>query len=111
MRAMRRVAEYEIRGRMFGPKRRVRVDLHGVSLFGPGADEHTLIRWERIEKVEAGPDGVHVVAATAQITLPSGSFGIPSEALAEQLRAAADHEVRGDVIAALAGDGPPPSDG
>jgi len=103
---MRRVAEHEIRDRLFGPKRRVRVDLHGVSLFGPGADEHTLIRWERIETVEAGPGGVDVVAATAHITLPSGSFGLASEALAERLRAAADHQARGDVIAALAGDRP-----
>lgn len=101
---MRRVAEHEIRGRLFGGKRRVRVDLHGVSIFGPGADEHTLIRWERIEGVEAGADGVKVVAETAQIVLPPGAFGISPEDLAEQLRTAADHEARGDVIAALAGD-------
>lgn len=88
---------------MFGAKRRLRVDLHGVSSFGPG-DEHTLIRWERIEAIEAEKDGVHVNAATAQLTLPPGTFGLDPPALADALQEASDHVRRGDVIARLAGD-------
>ncbi|MGH9166184.1 MAG: hypothetical protein ACRDZW_11855 [Acidimicrobiales bacterium] len=104
---MRRVAEHTMRTRLLGPKRRVRVDLHGVSSFGPGPDEHTLIRWERIEDVTVGSSGVDVVAATATVTLPPGAFGLSSEALAHELRLAATHEERGDVIARLAGDASP----
>lgn len=101
----RRVAEHEVRGRLFGPRRRLRVDLHGVSSFGPG-DEHTLIRWERIEAIEAESDGVHVNAANARLTLPPGTFGLDPPVLAERLREASDHVQRGDVIAQLAGDEP-----
>lgn len=103
---MRRVAEYSTGGRFLKPKRVVRVDLHGVSSFGPG-DQHTLIRWERIEDIlVAGDDGVEVVAATERLLLPAGSFGLAPGALAEQLRRAADRGERGDVIDDLAGDGP-----
>ncbi|HVL92254.1 MAG TPA: hypothetical protein VM264_02825, partial [Acidimicrobiales bacterium] len=55
------MAEYSTGGRFLKPRRVVRVDLHGVSSFGPG-DQHTLIRWERIEDIlVAGPEAGHAV--------------------------------------------------
>ena len=105
VRRVRRVAEHSTGGR-FRSKRLVRVDLHGVSTFGPG-DEHTLIRWERIEDIVAGPGGVEVVTSTVRLSLPSGAFGLLPDVLAGQLRRAADPDDRGVVIDELAGAGGP----
>ncbi|MGH9181976.1 MAG: hypothetical protein ACRD0Q_06735 [Acidimicrobiales bacterium] len=102
---MRRVAEYSTGGRFLKPRRLVRVDLHGVSTFGPG-NEHTLIRWERIGDIVAGPDGVEIVTAAERLHLPAGSFRLAPEELAAQLRRAADRDERGEVIDELAGDSP-----
>lgn len=99
----RRVAEHVMRARRLGPKLRLRVDLHGVSSFGPG-EEHTLIRWERIQEITPSAGGVDVVASTASITLPPGAFGLDPESLAQELRQASVHEMRGDVIGRLAGE-------
>ncbi len=46
-----RVAEHRFRPRPFARPLRLRVDLHGVSLFPPRGDR-TLIRWEWIEAIE-----------------------------------------------------------
>jgi len=102
---MRRVAEYATGGR-FGRRRQVvRVDLHGVSVFGPGPG-HTLIRWERIEQIAPGDGGAVVVAAaTEQLRLPPGAFGLEPAALAAQLTRAGDRDERGVVIDELAGRG------
>lgn len=105
MRAVRRVAEYETGG-LFKQKRRFRIDLHGVSSFGPG-DAHTLYRWERVEDIAVVPGGVDVVTAAGSLRLPDGAFGLTPEALAAQLRRAADRDERGTVIDELAGGAPP----
>ena len=90
-----------LRTRLFGPKLRLRVDLHGVSVFGPGED-HTLIRWELIMGI--GLDGGVVVrSATAAVPLPPGAFGLAPEALAERLDEARSPDRRPEVIADLSG--------
>jgi hypothetical protein len=77
-----RVAEHVVRGRLFGPKRLLRVDLHGVSTFGAG-DERALIRWEWVEGIDVERGSVVVRGSEASIVLPSGSFGLPPDELAE----------------------------
>ncbi|MDQ6909819.1 MAG: hypothetical protein M3Z84_03390, partial [Actinomycetota bacterium] len=81
-----RVAEHVMRPTRFGSKVLLRVDLHGVSRFGPG-DTRTLIRWEWIESIEVGSDVV-VRSASEQVVLPSGAFGVDCDALAERLQSA-----------------------
>ena len=96
-----RVAEHVMRPRRFGPKMLLRVDLHGVSVFGPG-DGHTLIRFEWIETitVEQG-SGVVVRSASDAITLPPGAFGLEAAVLAERLEEARSIHRRPDVIGQL----------
>lgn len=92
-----------MRNGRFGRRRRYRVDLHGVSVFGPG-QEHTLIRWERVESISADASGcASVVSATAQVVFPRGAFGMDAGTLVEHLEAARSIERRGEVIAQLAG--------
>ncbi|MEO6120625.1 MAG: hypothetical protein ABIW46_03425 [Acidimicrobiales bacterium] len=98
------MAEYSTGGRFRKPKLLVRVDLHGVSTFGPG-DQHTLVRWERIEDIVAEHEGVDIVTAAERLHLPSGSFGLSPAALAAQLKRASERDERGHVIDELAGDG------
>ncbi len=90
-----------MRTRRFGPKVLYRVDLHGVSTFGPG-DQRTLIRWEWIEHLGVS-DGVEVRSAHAQLTLPPGAFGLPPETLGVLLEEARSLHARSDVIERLAG--------
>ncbi|HSH59882.1 MAG TPA: hypothetical protein VK988_09635 [Acidimicrobiales bacterium] len=98
-----RVAEQVMRSGLVGRRRRYRVDLHGVSVFGPG-DGHTLIRWERIETIAGrADDGVRVESATAAVVFPRGAFGLDPPALAAQLEAARSIDRRGQIIAELAG--------
>lgn len=80
---------------------RLRVDLHGVSVFGP-ADEHTAIRWEWIDGIDAGTDAVVVRSADAEVALPRGAFGLAPDALAEQLQRGRSIVDRPDVIGELA---------
>ncbi len=94
-----RVAEHRFRPGLFGRTLRLRVDLHGVSLFPPGGD-HTLIRWEWIESIDVA-DGVVVRAANAEITFPRGAFRRSPEELANQLREAVGIDRRAEVIASL----------
>ena len=96
-----RVAEQVVRTRFLGPKLRLRVDLHGVSVFGPG-DQRTLIRWERIQDIRAG-HGVAVRSETAEITLPPGASGLEPQDLAGRLAAPCSPESRPEVIAQLGG--------
>ncbi len=95
-----RVAEEVVRPRRLGPKVLLRVDLHGVSRFGPRSGNHTLIRWEWIENI-AVEDGVTVRSAGESVNFPPGVFGLQSEVLAERLEAARGIDQRTDVIASL----------
>lgn len=92
--------------------RRYRVDLHGVSIFGPG-DQHVLIRWEAVESVtvDALAQGVVVAAEADEIRFPSGSFAMSAADLAARLDRARSIVDRADVIAQLVGDDPAGSDG
>lgn len=101
----KRVAEHAARGRLFGPKVRFRVDLHGVSRFGPG-DERTMIRWEWITEIVDDGAGVVVRSHDSEVVFPSGAFGLASTALAERLSAARAIERRTDVIGELDDQGP-----
>ncbi len=102
-----RIAEELVRLGQPGPQVRLRVDLHGVSVFGPG-DERTLIRWEWIEHLGVSA-GVDVRSATAQLTLPPGAFGLPPERLCQLLEEAQSVHARADVIERLAGRGATPA--
>lgn len=95
-----RVAEHVVRGRLFGPKRLLRVDLHGISMFGAG-DEKSLIRWEWVEAIEVDRSGVVVRSADDSIVLPDGSFGLEPNDLAGELERARNIRVRSDVIRRL----------
>ncbi len=96
-----RVADFVVRRRPFGPKMVVRVDLHGVSSFGPG-DARTLIRWEWVEGIEVD-GGVVVRSSKDRVEIPPGAFGLDPEALAQRLDAARSIVHRTDVIAELNG--------
>ncbi|HEX2047870.1 MAG TPA: hypothetical protein VHF27_08900 [Acidimicrobiales bacterium] len=95
-----RVAEHVVKRRLFGPKRLLRVDLHGVSLFGSG-DEKSLIRWEWVEGIEVDRGSVVVRGSEDTIVLPSGAFGLEAEVLAEELERARAIQDRSDVIRRL----------
>jgi hypothetical protein len=95
-----RVAEHVVRGRLFGPKRLLRVDLHGVSAFGAG-DERALIRWEWVEAIELERGSVVVRGSEDTIVLPSGAFGMEAAQLAEELQKARAIQNRSDVIGRL----------
>ena len=96
-----RVAEDVVRRRPFGRPVRVRVDLHGVSVIGPG-DQRQVMRWEWIEAITVS-GGVMVSGGGNELALPPGAFGLEPDALAEELRAATGFEHRTDVIARLGG--------
>lgn len=95
-----RVAEHVVRGRLFGPKRLLRVDLHGVSAFGAGA-EHVLIRWEWVEGIDIEKGAVLVRGSQDCIALPSGAFGLAPRELADELERARGIHNRSDVIGRL----------
>ncbi|MDQ3898368.1 MAG: hypothetical protein M3326_14180 [Actinomycetota bacterium] len=95
-----RVAEHVVRGRLFGPKRLLRVDLHGVSAFGAG-DQRALIRWEWVEGIGVERGAVVVRGSEDSIVLPSGSFGMEAKQLAEELERARAIHNRSDVIRRL----------
>ena len=91
-----------MRGRLFGPKRLLRVDLHGVSEFG-GGEEHTLLRWEWVEAIEIDRGSVIVRGGDEVIVLPSGAFGLQAQELADELQEARGIRNRSDVIGRLSG--------
>ncbi len=94
-----RVAEDLVRPRRFGPKVVVRVDLHGVSMLGPG-ERRTMIRWEWVEAIDVDGD-VTVRSATDEVCIPGGAFGIDAPALALLLGQARSIETRTEAISAL----------
>jgi hypothetical protein len=94
-----RVVEHEFQPTGQDHTLRLRVDLHGVSVFGPG-DSRTLIRWEWIQEVQAG-EGATVRSAGAEINFPDGAFGLPPERLATLIREARSLDRRVDVILEL----------
>lgn len=96
-----RVAEFPLGRGPFSRKRKVRVDLHGVSLFGPGR-ERTLLRWEWITQMLLD-EGLVIRSQNAQIKLPPGSFGLPPEKLLALLEQARSIELRGEIIGRLSG--------
>jgi len=95
-----RVAEHVVRGRLFGPRRLLRVDLHGVSSFGAG-DERALIRWEWVEGIDVEKGSVIVRGSDDSIVFPSGAFGMGPHALADELELARGIQSRSDVILRL----------
>ena len=95
-----RVAEHVMRSRPFGPKIRFRVDLHGVSCFGPG-EERTLIRWEWINTIGVEEGSVVVTSSKDRVTFPSGAFGFSPPDLAERLEVARSITRRPEVIGEL----------
>lgn len=97
-----RVAEHVVRSRLFGPKIRFRVDLHGVSTFGPG-EERTLIRWEWVDSIGVEEGSVVVSSTKERITVPDGAFGFSAHDLAERLEAARSITRRPEVIGELQG--------
>ncbi len=94
-----RVAEDLVRPRRFGPKVVMRVDLHGVSMLGPG-DERTMIRWEWVEAIEVDGE-VSVRSATDEVRFPRGAFGIDAPTLAQRLEEARSIVSRTEAISAL----------
>jgi hypothetical protein len=101
-----RVAEHVVRVGLLRRRRRLRVDLHGVSVFGPGG-AHTLIRWEWVESVTVeGPGGGVVVRSAKgddEVRFPAGAFGCDPATLVGHLEAAQSIARRPEIIAALAG--------
>lgn len=99
-----RVAEVVVRKRPFGRTQRLRVDLHGVSVFGPG-EQHQVMRWEWIESITVD-GGVIVAGGGNQIVLPAGAFGLEPEALAACLREADGIDGRTEAIGRLSAASP-----
>lgn len=95
-----RVAEHVMRSHMFGPRIRFRVDLHGVSCFGPGEDR-TLIRWEWVDTIAVEEGSVVVTSSKDRVTFPSGAFGFAAPDLAQRLEAARSITRRPEVIGEL----------
>jgi len=95
-----RVAEHVVRGRLFGPRRLLRIDLHGVSSLGAG-DDRALIRWEWVEGIDVERGAVTVRGSEDSIVFPSGAFGITPQALAGELELARGIRSRSDVILRL----------
>ena len=93
-----------MRGRLFGPKRLLRVDLHGVSEFGAG-DARALIRWEWVEGIEIERGAVLVRGSEDCITFPAGAFGLEAKELVEELEMARGIQNRSDVIRRLSAGG------
>ena len=98
-----RIVEEQIRLDPPGITQRLRVDLHGVAVFGPD-DAHVAIRWEWINDITAG-EHVVVRASSDAITIPAGTFGLAPGDLAHRLERARSITERPDVIAELAGGG------
>lgn len=99
-----RVAEHVVRRRPFGRAERLRVDLHGVSVFGPG-HRHQVMRWEWIEYISVA-GGVVVAGGGSEIVLPAGAFGLAPEELAACLREADAIDGRTAVIGRLSAASP-----
>lgn len=95
-----RVAEYVMRSHRFGPKVLYRVDLHGVSMFGPG-DKRTVMRWEWVETIAVSDGCVDVTSANDTVRFPGGAFGFGPDDLASKLEAARSITDRPEIIGEL----------
>lgn len=95
-----RVAEDLVRTGLLRRKQLVRVDLHGVSLFGPSG-HHRVVRWEWIESIHPRPEGVLIRCPAGDLAVPAGAFSATPEDLARTLEQARAIERRPEVIAAL----------
>ena len=95
-----RVAEHVMRSRRFGPKILLRVDLHGVSMFGAGG-ERTLIRWEWVDTIGVEEGTVVVASNKERVTFPSGAFGFDAPSLAVRLEEARSITRRPEIIGEL----------
>lgn len=84
-------------------KRKLRVDLHGVSVFGPGKD-HCLIRWEWITGMRVD-GGVVIESRNDRIVFPKGAFDLTPDELRRLLERARSIERRGEEIGRLAAGG------
>lgn len=94
-----RSAEHKLRTGLFGPRLRLRVDLHGVSMFGPKG-ERKLIRWEWVDSITV-EKGVVVRSATDELRFPRRAFELAPDVLAQRLEEARSIERRPDVIGEL----------
>lgn len=90
-----------MRTKPFARKKKLRVDLHGASIFG-SRGEHTLIRWEWMTGIHL-EEGVVIRSHHAEIVFSDGAFGLPSSELAELLREARSPDRRGEIIGRLKG--------
>lgn len=102
------MAETVVRSGVFGRSLRVRVELHGVSIIGPG-DERQVMRWEWVDSITPGAGGVVVAGDGKQLVVPTGAFGLSSAVLAGLLRRAGDIDERVavmDELNGVAGDTP-----
>ena len=95
-----RVVEETIRAGRFGRTVRLRIDLHGVSTFGPAA-HHAVIRWEWITSISASEHGVTVESPKGEIVLPARAFGLEPAALAARLEEAGSIFKRPEVLEEL----------
>jgi hypothetical protein len=95
-----RVAEHLMRVRRFGPKVIFRVDLHGVSCYGP-KDRRTVIRWEWVEAIDVHDDGVEIRSASDRLTIPAGAFGFDPAGLGQRLEEARSITRRPEIIGEL----------
>lgn len=89
-----------MRPRRFGPKLLFRVDLHGVSTYGP-KDQRTLIRWEWVDAIAVEEGNVIVRSTTEHVTFPAGAFGFEPETLAQRLEEARSITRRPEIIGEL----------
>ena len=94
-----RSAEHKLRSGLFGPRLRLRVDLHGVSMFGPN-DQHKLIRWEWIDTITVDK-GVVVRSTSDELRFPRRAFELSPDVLAQRLEEARSINRRPEVIGQL----------
>jgi hypothetical protein len=99
---MARVLELTIQAGRLRRPRRVRVDLHGISTFGPG-DQHTLIRWEHVEEIVPSQRSVTIRSLQTRITVPAAVFGLEPDQLVHQLEQANSIFERGRILDELSG--------
>lgn len=90
-----------MRARRFGPKVLYRVDLHGVSCYGP-KDNRTIIRWEWVEEIAVHGESVDVKSASETVTIPAGAFGFDPAGLGQRLEEARSITRRPEIIGELA---------
>lgn len=99
-----RMVEAMVRPGHRGPTCKIRIDLHGISTFGPG-EHYTQIRWDQLTAITPDMHGVTITSPRIEMVIPRGAFGPEPIVLAEKLEAARSIFDRADVIAELSGAG------